>query len=75
MSVVKAGLAAGARLRGIGDSESRLGHEVGRLVCGPVKTWPGRSGPGVTGPRESHPLEVQGTQARSGEGTVTLCNK
>ncbi len=48
----------------------------GRVVREPMPAWPGRGVPVVTGrpgPRESHPLEVQGTQARSVEGT--LCNK
>ncbi len=49
------------------------GPEVGRAVCGPEPRWPGRDVPVVTGPRESHPLEVQGTQAPRVEGT--LCNK
>jgi hypothetical protein len=49
------------------------GHEVGRVVCGPEPRWQGWNVPVVTGPRESHPLEVQGTQAQRVEGT--LCNK
>ncbi len=49
------------------------GHEVGRAVYEPEPRWPGRNVLVVTGPRESHPLEVQGTQAQRVEGT--RCNK
>ena len=46
---------------------------MGRVVCEPGPRWPGRDEPVVTGPKESHPLEVQGTQAQRVVGT--LCNK
>ena len=46
---------------------------MGRVVCEPEPRWPGRDEPVVTGPRESHPLEVQGTQAQRVVGA--LCKK
>ncbi len=46
------------------------GHEVGRVVCEPVTTWPGRSVTVVTGPRENRLLQC-GRRATNGVGKRT----